>query len=140
MSSPEPFSRSREVVLEYVLARETKLKEKKPGRGGKGTLDREGLEDVGARLGEVEDGLLVGSQGMIEDRQMSLALILAIRMSLSYFTLPALGKQLLTLAIPDAERVLVQHIRRRVEAEGRYGIGKEIEHLESIVSVLVNSS
>lgn len=132
LSSPEPFSRSREIVLEYVLAREGKLREKKLGKGGKGTLDREGLEDVAARLGEVEEGLQPGIQGMDEARQMGLALILALRMSFSYFTLPALGKQLLVLAVPDAERVLVQHIRRRVEAEGRYGVGKELEYLESL--------
>lgn len=115
------------------MARETRLREKKPGRGGKGTLDREGLEDVGARLGEVEDGLQPGAQEMDEARQMGLALILALRMSLSYFTLPALAKQLLLLAVPDAERVLVQHVRRRVEAEGRYGVGKELAYLESMV-------
>lgn len=137
LSSPFPLERSREIILEYVLAREGRLRDKKSGRGGKGTLDKDGLEDVGARLGEVEDGLQprgTNAEELDENRQMGLALILSLRMSLSYFTLAALGKQLMLLAIPDAERVLVQHVRRRVEGEGRYGVGKELRHLERLVS------
>lgn len=126
LSSASTIERSREVILEYTLSREIKLREKKPGRGGKGTLDKEGLEDIGERLAEVEAGLT---------NAVDLALILSLRMSLSYFTLPALARQLLVLSTPDAERVLVQHIRRRVEGTGRYGVGMELESLEALVSL-----
>lgn len=153
-SQPPPsIEHSREVILEYVLGREIKLKEKKPGRAGKGTLGRDGFEDISKRLKEVEDGLResvsptspirrpVDYNGagpsrprqVDENIQMGLTLILSLRLSLSYFTLQELADQLLSLALPDAERVIVQHIRRRVPGEGRYGVGRELQHVESIV-------
>jgi hypothetical protein len=55
-------------------------------------------------------------------------------MSLSYFTLQELADELLQLGVGDAERILVQHIRRRVQGEGRYGVGKELELVEEMVS------
>jgi len=60
-------------------------------------------------------------------------LILSLRMSLSYFTLQELADQLLSLAVGDAEKTLVQHIRRRVAGEGRWGVGKELEYVEGLV-------
>jgi hypothetical protein len=113
-----------------------KIRDKKPGRGGKGTLGREGFEDIARRLSEVEDGLRlpdVDSMQLSSNRQMGLALILSLRMSLSYFTSMEVGYQLLKLGTPDAERVIVQHIRKRVAGEGRYALGKELDHLEFIV-------
>ena len=158
LSHPMPsLQHSREVILEYVLGREIKLREKKAGRGGKGTLGREGLEDISKRLGEVEDGLKVGTsttprgptvresrsmpQSPMEHepdgpRQTGLALILSLRMSLSYFSLQELANQLLLLAIADAERVILQHIRRRLPGEGRWGVGNELEYVEGLVSTL----
>ena len=68
-----------------------------------------------------------------EPRKLGLTLVLSLRLSLSYFTLRELSDQLLVLAAPDAERTLVQHIRRRVQGEGRFGIGKELEYLEDLV-------
>ncbi|WWD20796.1 hypothetical protein CI109_105273 [Kwoniella shandongensis] len=163
LSQPPPsIEHSREVILEYVLAREGKLKEKKPGRGGKGTLGREGFDDIGKRLGEIEEGLTGGSttspkqpissmpmassssrdayptprssrtQSLTENQQIGLTLILSLRMSLSYFSLQELANQLLSLALGDAERTLVQHVRRRVQGEGRWGVGKELEYVESL--------
>ena len=156
LSSPTPtIQHSREIILEYVLAKEGKFREKKPGRGGKGTLGRDGFEEISKRLSEVEDGLRgaavttplkstfrgdgdsppgVSDQELDEPRKIGLALILSLRMSLSYFTLQQLADQLLLLALPDAERTLVQHIRRRVQGEGRYGVGKELEYVEQITS------
>ncbi|WRT70792.1 uncharacterized protein IL334_007791 [Kwoniella shivajii] len=158
LSQPPPsIEHSREVVLEYVLAREMKLREKKPGRGGKGTLGKDGFEEISKRLGEIESGLrgeAVNSTspkqmmsimpdayptpksdkslGLDENQQIGLTLVLSLRMSLSYFTLQELTNQLLLLALGDAERTLVQHIRRRVPGEGRWGIGKELEYVESL--------
>ncbi|KAK8850617.1 hypothetical protein IAR55_004536 [Kwoniella newhampshirensis] len=163
LSQPPPsLENSREVILEYVLAREGKLKEKKSGRGGKGTLGRDGFEEIGKRLGEIEDGLTGGpstspkqamtsmpmsasssrdayptsrsskTQSLNENQQIGLTLILSLRMSLSYFSLQELATQLLSLALGDAERTLVQHIRRRVPGEGRWGVGKELEYVESL--------
>lgn len=141
LSQPPPaIEHSREVILEYVLNRETKLREKKSGRGGKGTLGREGFEDIANKLAEVEAGLRIPGIDTMElsaNRQLGLALILSLRMSLSYFTLGELGDQLLKLATPDAERVVVQHVRKRSPGEGRYAVGRELEHLESLVSSLV---
>ena len=151
LSQPVPtLEHSREVILEYVLAREGKLREKKPGRGGRGTLGQDGFEDIGKRLGEVEDGLRGGSitsprgtalnsttqNGSDEfgqSQQTGLTLILSLRMSLAYFSLHELANQLLLLAIADAERIIVQHIRRRVQGEGRWGVGKELESIETLV-------
>ena len=165
LSKPTPsILHSREVILEYVLAREGKLREKKPGRGGKGTLSREGFEEISKRLSEIEDGLkgvqatsprrgtfsrhdsiqdgssespypspLSPPANLDEARTIGLTLILSLRLSLSYFTLQGLAEQLLVLATPDAERTLVQHIRRRVQSEGRFGVGKELEYLEILV-------
>ncbi|OCF36017.1 hypothetical protein I316_02512 [Kwoniella heveanensis BCC8398] len=164
LSQPPPsIEHSREVILEYVLAREAKLREKKSGRGGKGTLGRDGFEEIGRRLAEVEDGLRGetssslspkrssgtmstsssgreayptprsdSAQSFNENQQIGLTLILSLRMSLSYFTLQELANQLLLLALGDAERTLVQHIRRRVPGEGRWGIGKELEYVEGL--------
>ncbi|ORY31294.1 hypothetical protein BCR39DRAFT_527314 [Naematelia encephala] len=156
LSYPTPtLEHSREVILEYVLAREGKLKEKKPGRGGKGTLGRDGFEEISRRLGEIEDGLrgLFSPRGptadlpsssrnpypspkpdneLDESRQLGLALLLSLRLSLSYFTLQELANQLVVLPVADAERTLVQHIRRRVAGEGRWGVAKELEYVESI--------
>ncbi|ORX40941.1 hypothetical protein BD324DRAFT_647844 [Kockovaella imperatae] len=156
LSKPTPtLQHSREVILEFVLPKETKLRDKKPGRGGKGTLGREGFEEISKRLTEVEDGLrglsaasprraafarLDGSteadntspSDLDEARTMGLTLILSLRLSLSYFTLQDLATQLLLLATSDAERALVQHIRRRVQGEGRFGVGKELDFLESL--------
>lgn len=120
---------SREVILEFVLAREMKLKEKKPGRGGKGTLGRDGFEEIGARLGDVESQLDANDE-------LNRALLLSLRMSLSYFTLPGLAQRLLSSAVPDAERILIQHIRKRVQGEGRYGVGKELLYVEELVRAL----
>nr|ODN95966.1 hypothetical protein L204_03657 [Cryptococcus depauperatus CBS 7855] len=161
MSLPPPsIQHSREVILEYVLARETKLKEKKAGRAGKGTLGREGFEDLARRMGELEEALRGDSttikreatpsspsrdlyptprspqqlqQSLNENQQIGLTLILSLRMSLSYFTLQEVAGQLLLLALGDAERMLVQHIRRRVPGEGRWSVGKELEYIESLV-------
>ena len=131
LSRPTPsVQHSREVILEYVLAREAKLKEKKSGRGGKGTLGRDGFEDLSKRMAEIELSL----DPNIESQQLGLTLILSLRMSLSYFSLPELVNQLLLLAVADAERTLLQHIRRRVLGEGRYHVGKELEHVEGLVS------
>ncbi|WVQ70764.1 hypothetical protein IAR50_000286 [Cryptococcus sp. DSM 104548] len=157
LSSPLPtIQHSRQVILEYALARETRLREKKPGRAGKGTLGREAFEDIAKRMGEIEDGLRQHSpdsprRGSLplrdaypspqssqdlpelnESQQTGLTLILSLRMSLSYFTLQELADQLLLLALGDAERMLVQHIRRRVPGEGRWGVGKELEFVESL--------
>lgn len=151
LSQPTPsIEESREVILEYVLARELKLRDKKPGKGGKGTLGRDIFEDISKRLDEVEDGLK-GIQPMsprsagpdsprrksLEEldrpRKLGLMLTLSLRMSLSYFTLQELATQLKLLALADAERMLVQHIRRRVSGEGRWGVGKELEIVESVV-------
>jgi len=143
LSQPPPsLEHSREVILEYVLAREQKAREKKPGRGGKGTIGKETFEEISARLGEVEDGLRgattspMGSPPRQLDaaRQRDLALLLSIRLTLSYFTPRELAEQLLVLSVPDAERALLQHIRRRVAGEGRWGVGKELEYVESLVS------
>ena len=126
LSQPEPpVAQSREIILEYVLGREQKYRTTKHGKGGKGTLGREGFEEIGKRLGEIEQGLQDAS---------SLALLLSIRLSLSYFTLRELADQLLLLPISDAERTIVQHIRRRLPGEGRFGVGKELEQVESLVS------
>lgn len=137
LSQPPPsVEHSREVILEYVLSREAKLRDKKPGRGGKGTLGREGFEDVARKLAEIEDGLKlpgIDAMQLSTNRQTGLALILSLRMSLSYFTSVELGFQLLKLHTPDAERVITQHIRKRVEGEGRYGVGQELEQLEDMV-------
>ncbi|TYJ55245.1 hypothetical protein B9479_004075 [Cryptococcus floricola] len=160
LSSPPPtIQHSREVILEYTLARETKLREKKSGRAGKGTLGREAFEDIAKRMGEIEDGLRQNSsdsprrgsvplrdaypspqssQGipeLSENQQIGLTLILSLRMSLSYFTLQELADQLLKLALGDAERMLVQHIRRRVPGEGRWGVGKELEFVEGLTLI-----
>jgi hypothetical protein len=134
LSTPTPdIQRSREVVLEYVLARETRLRDKKPGRGGKGTLGRDGFEEIAVRLGEIEDGLRgkgplasVGRRAapapgtpdaeLAPPRQMGLALV----------------RQLLSQPPSDAVRTLVQHIRRRVPGEGRFGVGRDLEYLESL--------
>ncbi|WVQ63417.1 uncharacterized protein L199_001570 [Kwoniella botswanensis] len=162
LSQPPPsIEHSREVILEYVLAREMKLRDKKPGKGGKGTLGRDGFEEIGKRLGEIEAGLRGEStNGMSpkqnianisstsrdayptpttendltldENQQIGLTLVLSLRMSLSYFTLQELANQLLLLALADAERTLVQHIRRRVAGEGRWGVGKELEYVEAL--------
>jgi hypothetical protein len=131
LTPPPTIEHSREVILEYVLAREMKARDKKPGRGGKGTMGRDGFEEISKRLGEVESGLATGSE---ENRQIGLTLILSLRMSLSYFTLQELADELLQLGVGDAERILVQHIRRRVQGEGRYGVGKELELVEEMVS------
>jgi hypothetical protein len=127
LTPPPTIEHSREVILEYVLAREMKARDKKPGRGGKGTMGRDGFEEISKRLAEVESGLTTGPE---ENRQIGLTLIL----SLSYFTLQELADQLLQLGVGDAERILVQHIRRRVQGEGRYGVGKELELVEEMVS------
>ncbi|WVW80538.1 hypothetical protein I302_102523 [Kwoniella bestiolae CBS 10118] len=162
LSQPPPsIEHSREVILEYVLAREMKLRDKKPGKGGKGTLGRDGFEEIGKRLGEIEAGLRgETTNGMSpkqhtstmssssrdayptptterdvtldENQQIGLTLVLSLRMSLSYFTLQELANQLLLLALADAERTLMQHIRRRVAGEGRWGVGKELEYVEAL--------
>ncbi|KAL7420865.1 hypothetical protein Q5752_004819 [Cryptotrichosporon argae] len=153
LSRPAPsIARAREVVLEYVFAREARLRDKRPGRGGKGTLGRDGFDDLARRLGEVEDALRAGAVAsptsspardrqqapplaladLDEPRRVGLMLVLSLRMSLSYFTLQEVAKELLELALGDAERTLVQHIRRRVAGEGRYGVGKELEAIESM--------
>lgn len=151
-----PVHQSRKVLLEYVLSREARLREKKHGRGGKGTLGREGFEELADRMGEIEEGLrgtgplahasrMPRHNGPVEDedlspaRQTGLALVLSLRMLLSYFTLPDLAKQLLQQTPQDAERTLVQHIRRRVAGEGRYSVGKELEYVESLVSTMSRS-
>jgi len=155
LSRPTPsLEHSREVILEYVLARESKLKEKKPGRGGKGTVGRDGFEEIGKRLAEVEDGLREASpssprttitsqaetsQPLGKSQQIGLTLILSLRMSLSYFSLRELADQLLPLAIGDAEKVIVQHIRRRVQGEGRWGVGNELEYVEGLVGTVDTS-
>lgn len=149
-SSPAPsLLTARKVILEYVLNREARLREKKHGIGGKGTLGRDCFEEISARLTEIEDGLrgtgvLVGGHAaavpsvpdeeLDDPRKMGLALILSLRMLLSYFTLPDLARQLLLQHPTDAERTLVQHIRRRVPGEGRYNVGRELEFVESLVS------
>ncbi|KJE03993.1 hypothetical protein I311_02124 [Cryptococcus gattii NT-10] len=158
LATPPPsIQHSREVVLEYVLSREAKLKEKKPGRAGKGTLGREAFEDIAKRMGELEDSLRGNSasspstspsrdaypsprdsprqlqaQLLNENQQIGLTLILSLRMSLSYFTLQELANQLMLVALGDAERVLIQHIRRRISGEGRWGVGKELEYVERL--------
>lgn len=124
-----------------MLAREQKAREKKPGRGGKGTIGKDTFEEISARLGEVEDGLRGGATSPLGSpprkldsaRQRDLALLLSIRLTLSYFTLRELAEQLLVLSVPDAERALLQHIRRRVAGEGRWGVGKELEFVEGLV-------
>lgn len=145
-----PVHLSRKVMLEYVLSREARLREKKHGRGGKGTLGREGFEELASRMGEIEDGLrgtgplahasrMSRHDGQVADedlspaRQTGLALVLSLRMLLSYFTLPDLAKQLLQQTPQDAERTLVQHVRRRVAGEGRYSVGRDLEYVESLV-------
>lgn len=115
------LEKSREIILEYTLGRETKSRDKKPGQGGKGTIGRDTLEEISKRLAEIE-------AVCIRYRP----LLLSIRLSLSYFTIPELAEQLLLLAIPDAERTLVQHIRRRLPGEGRFAVGKELQHLEQL--------
>lgn len=153
LSTPTPsILNSRKVILEYVLAREARLREKKHGLGGKGTLGRDSFEDIAARLGEIENGLrgtgsLVGfnaaavpavpDEELDDPRKTGLALILSLRMLLSYFTLPDLARQLLCQHPSDAERTLVQHVRRRVPGEGRYNVGRELEFVESLVSVVL---
>jgi hypothetical protein len=116
------------------------LKEKKAGRGGKGTLSREALEDISAKLTEIENGLVfvdgrrLDKEELDEARALGMTLVLSIRMSFSYFTLPELAAQLLLVAIPICESLLVAHIKRRVEGEGRWAVGNELEHLERMVS------
>jgi hypothetical protein len=161
LSQPTPsIQHSRQVILEYVLGQEVKRREKRPGRAGKGTLGRDGFEEIGKRLGEIENGLRgelpssprtygdstasssrnpypspkLAMHDLDEPRQIGLTLILSLRMSLSYFSLQELAEQLLELALEDAERTLVQHIRRRVQGEGRWGVGQELEYLENAVS------
>ena len=129
------------MIYEYLLIRENKLKEKKAGKGGKGTLSREALEDISARLTEIEHGLSfvngrkLEKEELDESRALGMTLILSLRMSFSYFTLPELAAQLLLVAVPVCEGLLVQHVRRRVEGEGRWAIGNELEHLERMVSL-----
>jgi hypothetical protein len=142
LSQPVPeFSHSLEVIYEYLLIRENKLKEKKAGKGGKGTLSREALEDISARLTEIEHGLSfvngrkLEKEELDEARALGMTLVLSLRMSFSYFTLPELAAQLLLVAVPVCEGLLVQHIRRRVEGEGRWAVGNELEHLERMVSL-----
>ena len=136
------FSHSLEVIYEYLLLRENKLKEKKAGRGGKATLSREALEDISARLTEIENGLSfvngrkLEKEELDDSRALGMTLILSLRMSYSYFTLQELASQLLLVAIPVCEGLLVAHIKRRVEGEGRWAVGNELEHLERIVSCL----
>jgi hypothetical protein len=139
LSQPTPsVEHSREVILEYVLAREAKMREKRPGKGGKGTIAREHLEEVGKRMSEIEDG--IPRHGRDEDEEDTLAemraLVLSLRLSLSYFSLPELAEQLCNTNLPlaFAERTLVQHVRRRVQGEGRWGVGRELAMLESMVS------
>ncbi|RXK41920.1 hypothetical protein M231_00641 [Tremella mesenterica] len=144
LSVPTPsIEHSREVILEYVLMREGKLKDKRPGKGGKGTLGRDSFEEISKRLGEIEDGLRAGVSAksvrrrseldeLDEPRKLGLMLILSLRMSLSYFTLQEMADQLKELTVADAERMLVQHIRRRVSGEGRWGVGKELEYVENL--------
>jgi hypothetical protein len=141
LSQPVPeFSHSLEVMYEYLSIRENKLKEKKAGRGGKGTLSREALEDISAKLTEIENGLVfvdgrrLDKEELDEARALGMTLVLSIRMSFSYFTLPELAAQLLLVAIPICESLLVAHIKRRVEGEGRWAVGNELEHLERMVS------
>jgi hypothetical protein len=128
------------VVYEYLSIRENKLKEKKYGKGGKGTLSREALEDMSARLTEIEDGLCHVDGRRLEKEELDnartrgMTLVLSIRMSFSYFTLQELSTQLLLIDIPTCEGLLVHHIKRRVEGEGRWSVGNELEHLERIVS------
>lgn len=115
------------------------MREKKHGRGGKGTLGRDGFEDIASKLAEVEEGLRlpgIDTMQLSSNRQTGLALILSLRMSLSYFTPTEMGHQLLKLATPDAERVIVQHIRKRVAGDGRYAIGMELLHLEHMVCLV----
>lgn len=149
LSEPTPsVQQARDVILEYVLSREAKLRDKKPGRGGKGTLGRDGFEEIGTLLGEIEDGLrgrgplatgrnMTAAQAPDDElppaRQLGLALVLSLRMLLSYFTLTDLGRQLLSQTPQDAVRTLVQHIRRRVPGEGRFNVGRELEYIESLV-------
>jgi hypothetical protein len=142
LSSPPPtIERSREIILEYVLGRELKIREKKPGPGGRGTIGRDGFEEISKRLAEIEDELRASaSPDLDEARQIGLTLILSLRMTLSYFTLQELADQLDQLNIADAERILVQHIRRRVQGEGRYGVGSELEYVESLVGINRNSA
>lgn len=153
LSTPPPsLTNSRQVILEYVLHREARLREKKHGPGGKGTLGRESFEEIAGRLGEIEDGLrgtgplvspststvpAVPDEELDDPRKTGLALILSLRMLLSYFTLPDLARQLLCQHPTDAERTLVQHIRRRVHGEGRYNVGRELEFVESLVCPVV---
>lgn len=141
LSQPSPsLEHSREVILEYVLAKETKARDKKPGKGGKGSLSREALEEISDRLTEIEEGLMnhdgrrLDLVELDEPRQLGMTLVLSLRMSLSYFTLQELSKQLLKVPLGVGEKILVQHIRRRVAGEGRWGVGKELEYLESLVS------
>lgn len=135
-----PFSHSLEVIYEYLSIRENKLKEKKAGKGGKGTLSKEALEDISARLTEIENGLVfvdgrrLDKDELDEPRALGMTLVLSIRMSFSYFTLQEIAAQLLLVAIPTCESLLVTHIKRRVEGEGRWAVGNELEHLERIVS------
>lgn len=127
------------MIYEYLLIRENKLKEKKAGKGGKGTLSREALEDISARLTEIEQGLSfvngrkLEKEDLDEARALGLTLILSLRMSFSYFTLPELAAQLLLVAVPVCEGLLVQHVRRRAEGEGRWAVGNELEYLEKMV-------
>ncbi|TXT13035.1 hypothetical protein VHUM_01436 [Vanrija humicola] len=150
VSKPTPsVQQMREVVLEYVITRETRLRERKYGRGGKGTLGRDGFEEIAGHINEIEEGLrgkgqLAGPRGVVlanpvasdeeldEERQIALALLLSLRMLLSYFTLADLARQLLRQTPTDAERTLVQHLRRRVAGEGRFGVGKELEYVEGL--------
>lgn len=107
-------------------------------------MGRDGFEDIGRKLGEVEDGLrphthptpTSANLELDEPRKIGMMLILSLRMSLSYFSLRELADQLLVLGIADAERALVQHIRRRVAGEGRFGVGKELEHVQGLVSLM----
>lgn len=140
LSEPAPsIEHSREVVLEYVLARETKARDKRPGKGGRGTLSREALEEISDRLTEIESGLMtddgrrLSRNELDEPRTLGMTLLLSLRMSLSYFTLQELSKQLLEVTLGIGERILVQHIRRRLPGEGRWAVGKELEYLESLV-------
>lgn len=129
--------------MEYVLSKETKARDKKPGKGGKGSLSREALEEISDRLTEIEQGLMshegrkLDLGDLDEPRQLGMTLVLSLRMSLSYFTLQELSKQLLKVPLGVAERILVQHIRRRVPGEGRWGVGKELEYLENLVSCTI---
>lgn len=122
------LGKAREVLSEWAFAMEIKIQSASGtgdgvGRGGKGTIASSGYEDIATKFKEVT-GVLVNPPAEVS------ALLLALRLQLSYLTLDELHNELKTLHLEDAETVLRQWVKRRLPGDGRYAVGKALDKLE----------